>query len=63
VNERCEDGPDDLGAAGSEIVTLSDQFIHFSHDFLVNSDSEVLFRHIYDKLKVACIKCTAFSIR
>jgi hypothetical protein len=27
LNERCEDGLDDLGAAGSEIVTLSDQFI------------------------------------
>ncbi|WP_318569969.1 hypothetical protein [Salinigranum marinum] len=45
VNERCEDGFDDLGAAGSEIVTLSDQFIHFSHDFPVNSDSELLFCH------------------
>jgi hypothetical protein len=36
LNERCEDGFDDLGAAGSEIVTLSDQFVHFSHDFFVN---------------------------
>jgi len=45
VNERCEDGFDDLGAAGSEIVTLSDQFIHFSHDFLVNSDAELIFRY------------------
>jgi hypothetical protein len=41
LNECCKDGFDDLGAAGSEIVTLSDQFIHFLHDFLVNSDSEL----------------------
>ena len=46
----------------SEIVTLSDQFIHFSHDFLVNSDAELLFRHSYDKLRTACTKCTALSI-
>jgi len=37
LNERCEDGFNDLGAAGSEIVTLSDQFVHFSHDFFVNT--------------------------
>ena len=63
LNECCEDGFDDLGAADSEIVTLSDQFIHFSHDFLVNSDSELLFCHSYDKLKTAYTKCTTISIR
>jgi hypothetical protein len=46
LNERCEDGFDDLGAVGSEIVTLIDQFIYFSHDSLVNSDAELLFRYI-----------------
>jgi hypothetical protein len=43
LNERCEDGLDDLGAAGSEIVTLSDQFVHFSDDLFVNSNAEFLF--------------------
>jgi len=63
MNECCEDGFDDLGAADSEIVTLSDQFIHFLHDFLINSHSELLFRHSYNKLRTACTKYTAFSIR
>jgi len=62
LNE-CEDSFDDLGASDSEIVTLSDQFIHFLYDFLVNSDSELLFRHSYNKLRTACTKCTALSIR
>jgi len=62
LNECCEDGFDDLGAAGSEIVTLIDQFIHFSHDFLVNSDAELLFRHSQNNLRTACTKCTAVSI-
>ena len=61
LNECCEDGFDDLGAAGSEIVTLIDQFIHFSHDFLVNSDAELLFRHSYDNLRTACTRWTALS--
>ena len=43
LNERCEDGLDDLRAAGSEIATLSDQFVNFLHDFFVNSYSEFLF--------------------
>jgi len=37
LNECCEGGFSDLGAV--------DQFIHFSHDFLVNSDAEILFCH------------------
>ena len=45
LNERREDGLDDLGAVGSEIVTLSDQFVYFSGDLGCNSDSELLFRH------------------
>jgi hypothetical protein len=63
LNVSCEDGFDDLGAADSAIVTLSDQFIHFSRDFLVNSHSKLLFRNNYDKLRTARIKCTALSIR
>ena len=46
LNKCCEDSFDDLGAGGSEIVTLSDQYIHFSYDFLVNSNTEFLFRHL-----------------
>lgn len=42
-NEYCEDGFDDLGAANSEIVTLSDQLVHFSHDLFVDSDTKLLF--------------------
>lgn len=45
LNECCEDDFDDLDAAGSEIVKLSDQYIHFLYDFFVNSHSEFLFRH------------------
>ena len=30
---------------GSEIVTLSDQFVYFSGDLGYNSDSELFFRH------------------
>ena len=45
MNERYEDSLDDLGAASSEIVTLSDQFVHFSYDFSVNSHTKFLFRH------------------
>ena len=45
LNERHEDGLNDLGAAGSEIVTLSDQFVYFSGNLGYNSDSELLFRH------------------
>jgi len=63
LNERCEDGLNDLGAVDSEIVTSSDLFIYFSHDFFVNSNSEFLFRHSYEKLKIACITCTVVSIR
>ena len=63
LNECCEDGFNDLGAADSEIVTFSDQFIHFLHDFLVNSDSELLFCRSYNTLRTACTKCTAISIR
>jgi hypothetical protein len=36
-------GFDDLGVSRSEIVTLNNYFIYFSHNFLVNSDSELLF--------------------
>ena len=63
LNECCKDGFDDLGAADPEIVTLSDQHIHFSYEFLVNSDSKLLFRHSYDKLKTACTTRTTLSIR
>jgi hypothetical protein len=63
LDECCEGGFDDPGAVDSEIVTLSEQFIYFSHDFLVNSDSKLLFRDSYVNLRTACIECTAFSIR
>ena len=43
LNECCEDSLNDLGAANSEIVTLSDQFVHFSHNLFVNSDTKLLF--------------------
>jgi len=33
LNESCKDGLNDLGATGSEIVTLMNQFIQFSHGF------------------------------
>jgi hypothetical protein len=46
LNKCCEDRLDDLGAAGSEIVTLSNQLIHFSYDLLVNSNTEFLFHHL-----------------
>jgi hypothetical protein len=42
MNERCEDSIDDLGAASSEIVTPSDQFVHFLHDLFVDSNAEFL---------------------
>jgi len=42
----CEDNLDDLGAVGSEIGTLSDQFVHFLHDLFINSNAEFLFPHV-----------------
>ena len=45
LNEGCEDSFDNLGPAGSEIVTLSYQFIHFSDDIFLHSDPELLFCH------------------
>ncbi len=32
LNKCCEDSFDGLGAAGSEIVIISDQFIHLFHN-------------------------------
>jgi hypothetical protein len=46
LNERCEDRFGDLEAAGSEIVTLSDQFIHFFDDLFINSNAEFRLCHI-----------------
>jgi hypothetical protein len=51
LNEPCEDGLDDLGAAGFEIVTPSDQFVHFLYDFLVNSPLKFSFAMIKKKPK------------
>jgi len=54
-------GFDDLGVSRSEIVTLNNYFIYFSHNFLVNSDSNFSPRS-YNKLRTACVKCPALSI-
>ena len=39
---------------GSEIVTLSDQFVHFSDDLFVDSNAEFLFCYVCGPLRPSC---------